>query len=127
MTVLIKTNRALPKLTRTSAEGKASIYDFASLADGECFLVQDVIDLKKAKSKLQSAIGAYRKRTGDKTSVFAVRSFINEDGTDGVGVWRVRRVPAKAEVVAVELPAADGAPAEGLPAADGAPAEGLIA
>lgn len=114
MTVLIKTNMALPKLTRTSAEGKASIYDFASLADGECFLVQDVIDLKKAKSKLQSAIGAYRKRTGDKTSVFAVRSFINEDGTDGVGVWRVRRVPAKAEVVAVELPAADGAPAEGL-------------
>ena len=102
MTVLIKTQMPLPKLTRTSAEGKESIYDFASLAEGECFLVQDVVDLKKSKAKLQSAISAYRKRTGDKTTAFAVRSFKNEDGTDGVGVWRV---PAKAESAVAEVAA----------------------
>lgn len=102
MTVLIKTTMALPKLTRTSAAGKESIYDFASLSEGECFLVQDVIDVKKAKSKLQSAISAYRNRTSDKATAFAVRSFKNEDGTDGVGVWRV---PAKAESAVAEAAA----------------------
>lgn len=102
MTVLIKATMAMPKLTRTSAAGKESIYDFASLAEGECFLVQDVVDVKKAKSKLQSAIGAYRNRTGDKTTTFAVRSFVNEDGTDGVGVWRV---PAKVESAVAEAAA----------------------
>lgn len=104
MTVLIKATMAMPRLTRTSVEGKASIYDFAALAEGECFLVQDVIDVKKAKAKLQSAIGAYRGRTNDKETVFAVRSFKNEDGTDGVGVWKV---PAKVEAVPAELPATE--------------------
>lgn len=106
MTVLIKTTMAMPRLTRTTSEGKTSIYDLAALAEGECYLVQDVIDVKKAKSKLQSAIGAFRSRTNDKTTVFAVRSFKNEDGTDGCGIWRV---PAKVEAAeaVVEAPAAE--------------------
>lgn len=105
MTVLIKTTMAMPRLTRTSVAGKSSIYDLAALSEGECYLVQDVLDVKKSKSKLQSAISAYRERSGDKATQFAVRSFVNEDGTDGVGLWRV---PAKVEVeVAAEAPAAE--------------------
>ena len=100
-TTLIKVQMALPKLTRVSPEGKASVYNLGELVDGEAFLIQDVIDCKKAKSKLQSAISAYRFRTGDKATVFAVRSFVNEDGTDGVGIWKLpAKVEAEAEVAA---------------------------
>jgi len=108
MTVLIKVQMALPKLTRSSTGAtKDSIYNLGELQEGEAFLIQDVVDIKKSKSKLQSAIGAYRARTNDKQTVFAVRSFKNEDGTDGVGVWRV---PAKVE--------ADAATAADAPAAE---------
>lgn len=93
-TTLIKVQMALPKLTRESAAGKSSVYNLGELQDGEAFLLQDVIDAKKSKSKLQSAISAYRARTGDKDTVFAVRGFKNEDGTDGVGIWKL---PAKVE------------------------------
>lgn len=107
MTVLIRATMPLPRLTRTSTGAtKDSIYDLGSLAIGECFLVQDVVDVRKAKSKLQSAIGAFRARTGDKATVFAVRSFVNEDGTDGVGVWHVE-APATAAAPAAEAPAAE--------------------
>lgn len=98
-TTLIKVQMALPKLTRGSAAGKSSVYNLGELQDGEAFLIQDVVNVKKSKSKLQSAISAYRARTGDKATVFAVRGFKNEDGTDAVGIWKV---PAK---VAADAPA----------------------
>lgn len=88
-TELIKINIPMPKLTRTTASGTASsVYKLGELEVGEALQLADVIDLKKSKSKLQSAIGAYRKRTGDKDSQFAVRSWKTEDGSDAVAVWR---------------------------------------
>ena len=105
MTVLIKVQMALPKLTRESAAGKSSVYNLGELQDGEAFLIQDVVNVKKSKSKLQSAISAYRERTGDKSTTFAVRGFKNEDGTDAVGIWKVPakvEADASAEAVAAE-------------------------
>ena len=98
MTTLVKISMPIPKLTRTPGAGKESVYNLAELAVGEAFQLADVIDVKKAKSKLQSAIGAYRSRTGDTVLQFAVRSWKLEDGKDAVAVWRIAdKVEAVAE------------------------------
>ena len=89
MTTLIKINLPMPKLTRTPVAGKESVYNLAELQIGEAYQLADVIDVKKSKSKLQSAIGAYRSRTGDSVLQFAVRSWKLEDGKDAVAVWRI--------------------------------------
>lgn len=77
-------NVALPKTSRTVA----SKYAFGQLTVGGPALVEtEVVDTKKAASKLTSALVAYRKRTGDK-SKFSVRTFTQADGTDAVGCWK---------------------------------------
>lgn len=101
MTTLVKISMPIPKSTRTPGAGKESVYNLAELQVGEAFQLADVVDLKKAKSKLQSAIGAYRARTGDNVLQFAVRSWKTEDGRDAVAVWRIAdKVEAVAEAPA---------------------------
>lgn len=83
---------AIPKTSRTVS----SKYQFGSLTVGGVALVEtEVVDAKKAKSKITSALVAYRARTGD-TSKFTVRTFIKEDGSEGVGCWKVADAVATA-------------------------------
>lgn len=116
---LIRAFIPLPKVTRQTVPGSQnSVYDLASLQIGECFLLPAEVDeegnvvafdIKKGKSKLQSAVSAYRTRSGDKSTEFAVRSFTDENGQVQIGVWRVEPkavVEAPAEVAA-EAPAAE--------------------
>ena len=85
-------NVAIPKTSRTVS----SKYAFGSLTVGGPALVEnEVIDPKKAQSKITSALVAYRNRTGDK-SKFTVRVFKNEDGSDSIGCWKVGEAPVAA-------------------------------
>lgn len=90
MSITIK-SVPVPKSSRTVT----SKYDFAALVAGssEAIVETEVVNVDKAKSKLTSALVAYRQRTGDK-SKFTVRPFKNEDGTDAVGVWKLADAPA---------------------------------
>jgi hypothetical protein len=77
-------NVAIPKTSRTVS----SKYLFGDLTVGGPAMVEsDVVDTKKAQSKMTSALVAYRARTGDK-SKYSVRTFKAEDGTDRIGVWK---------------------------------------
>lgn len=83
-------NVAVPRTSRT-VESK---YDFGSLTVGGPALAEtEVINVDKAKSKLTSALVAYRKRSGDK-SKFTVRPFKQADGSDAVGCWKIADAPA---------------------------------
>lgn len=94
---------ALPPLTRFSTKG--SQYDFAALVVGGPALVDsDVVDAKKAHSRVSSALTAYRKRSGDK-SKFTVR-IAEIDGKQVIGVWKLENAPVAA-VVADAAPVAD--------------------
>lgn len=85
----------IPKTSRT-VESK---YGFGALTVGGPALVEDgVINVKKAQSRMTSALVAYRARSGSKAK-FSVRTFTNEDGSDAVGVWKVEDAPV-AEVAA---------------------------
>ena len=76
-------NIPMPK----SARAVESKYKFGDLVVGGPALVEaEVLSVEKAKSKLTSALVAYRGRTGDK-SKFSVRAFKNADGTDAIGCW----------------------------------------
>lgn len=87
---LVLQNVALPKTSRTTS----SKYNFAGLTVGGPALVEtEVVDVKKASSKLASALVAYRKRTGDK-SKFTIRVFPQADGSDAVGCWKLADAPA---------------------------------
>lgn len=78
-------NIAIPKTART-VESK---YPFGQLTVGGPALTdKDVIDVHKAKSRMSSALVAYKKRTGDK-SKFSVRTVKADNGTDMVCVWKV--------------------------------------
>lgn len=84
-------NLPLPALTRFSSKG--STYDFASLTvNGPALVDSDVIDAKKAHSRVSSALTAYRKRSGDKGQ-FTVR-VTKLDGVDVIGVWKLKDAPA---------------------------------
>lgn len=84
-------NIPLPTSSRTSQGSK---YDFGALTVGGPALVEtNVVKAEQAASRLQSAVVAYRKRTGDK-SKFSTRIFRQEDGTEAVGVWKVADAPA---------------------------------
>jgi hypothetical protein len=84
---------AIPKTSRTTS----SKYAFDQLTVGGAALVEsDVVDAKKAASKINSALIAYRKRTGDK-SKFSVRVFKQADGTDAVGAWKTAEAAVSAE------------------------------
>lgn len=81
----------LPRLTRFST--KASQYDFTLLTVGGPALVDtDVEDVKKAHSRVSSALTAYRKRSGD-TSKFTVR-ITQLSGKPVIGVWKLQNAPA---------------------------------
>lgn len=89
----------MPKTSRT-VESK---YDFGALTVGGPALVEDgVVNVKKAQSRMTSALVAYRARSGSKAK-FSVRTFTNEDGSDAVGVWKVADAPA--EVAAADAQA----------------------
>lgn len=90
------THQPLPRTART-VESK---YSFEQLVvGGPCLADTEVIDVKKATSRMTSALAAYRKRTGDK-SRFSTRPFKNGDGSDAVGVWKVKDAPVAAEAAA---------------------------
>lgn len=94
MTVQIQT-MPLPARRALSNAG-SSKYDLGALQAGsdQCIIIDDVVNTKKAVSRLTSAVAAYKKRTNPNAR-FAVRSFKKEDGTDAVGVWRLAdAVPA---------------------------------
>ena len=83
-------NVPMPSTVRNTT----SKYDFAALTvGGPAMLETEVVNVDKAKSKLTSALVAYRGRTKDK-SKFSVRSFKNEAGQDVVGVWKTADAPA---------------------------------
>lgn len=91
MTLALQTI-AIPKTART-VESK---YPFAQLTVGGPAIVdKDVIDVHKAKSRMSSALVAYKKRTGDK-SKFSVRAVKAEDNTDIVCAWKVADAPVAA-------------------------------
>lgn len=83
-------NVPMPKSART-VESK---YKFDQLTVGGPGLVEtEVLNVEKSKSKLTSALVAYRGRTGDK-SKFSIRPIKNADGTDAVGCWKIADAPA---------------------------------
>lgn len=86
-------NIPVPKTSRTAS----SKYKFGDLTVGGPAMVEtDVVDTKRAQSKMTSALVAYRSRTGDR-SRFTVRVFKDEtDGTDRIGVWKLAEAPADA-------------------------------
>lgn len=74
-------------------------YDLASLApeSADCLIETDTVNIKKAQSRLTSAVASYRKRPGNELHRFAVRTFKDENGQDVVGVWRLAdKAPADA-------------------------------
>lgn len=83
-------NISIPKTSRTVS----SKYKFQDLVVGGPAMVEtDVIDPKKAQSKMTSALVAYRSRSGDRAK-YSVRTFKAEDGTDRVGVWKTAEAEA---------------------------------
>lgn len=98
----------LPPLTRFSAKG--SQYDFASLTVGGPALVDtDVVDGKKAHSRVSSALTAYRKRSGD-AGKYTVR-VTKLDGKDVIGVWKLEDAKDAAPAAAAEATQDDTATA----------------
>jgi hypothetical protein len=83
-------NIPMPKSART-VESK---YKFDQLTVGGMPLVEtEVLNVEKAKSKLTSALVAYRGRTADR-SKFSIRAVKNADGTDAVGCWKIADAPS---------------------------------
>jgi hypothetical protein len=86
---------AMPRTQRTVA----SKYPFEQLEAGGGALVDaGLLDagfdtpeaVEKAKSRLNSALVAYKARTGD-TGSFSIRPFTQEDGSTAVGCWKVKK------------------------------------
>jgi hypothetical protein len=97
---------AMPRTQRTVA----SKYPFEQLEAGGGALVDaGTLDagfdtpeaVEKAKSRLNSALVAYKARTGD-TGSFSIRPFTQEDGSTAVGCWKVKKNVAAPAVPAVE-------------------------
>jgi hypothetical protein len=84
MALTIHKDIPLPKRT-VKREHK---YDFASLAEGDCFIEDEVVSVTKVINRLSAAVTNYRKSYGEGAPKFAVRSVVI-DGKDAVGVWRV--------------------------------------
>lgn len=95
----------MPLPARRSATNRGNVkYDLGALEAGsdKCILLDEVVDVKKAVSRLTSAVAAYRKRNNSNAQ-FTVRSFKNDQDQDMVGVWRLAdKVPAEAATEAAE-------------------------
>ena len=80
-------NMPMPTASRTVA----SKYDliFAELKAGtdSAYVERDFVQIDKVRAKLNSAISAYRSRSGDR-SAFAVRAFKEGSGY-AIGVWKL--------------------------------------
>lgn len=84
-----RTVAPLPKTKRTPPKNvnRTSKYDFSGMQIGESDLTTDFVDGKKAVARLNSAITAYRKRSGDQRR-FAVRLYLDPElNQDVLGVW----------------------------------------
>ena len=85
----VRTNAPLPKTQRKAPTNvnRKSKYDFAGMKIGDSDLTNDFVDGKKALLRLQSAISAYKKRSGDKRC-FSVRLYKDEElNCEVLGVW----------------------------------------
>jgi hypothetical protein len=94
-----RTAAPLPKSKRTPPKNvnRTSKYDFAGMKVGESDLTVDFVDAKKAVARLNSAITAYKKRSGD-TRRFAVRVFHDAElKRDVLGVWCLEPKEEKAK------------------------------
>lgn len=86
-----------PQRTRTDKPtGRKPKYDFASLVPDsrQCLVDTDVVDLKKAKVNMRSAVTQYRKnceKQGIVAPHFVVRGFTQADGKDAVAVRAVTK------------------------------------
>lgn len=102
MTVTFETI-AMPAATRAGIESK---YAFNKLTVGGAALVEhEVVNADKVAARLQSALTAYKKRTGD-NSKFAVRIF-EDAGVQKVGVWKVADAPTPKAADPVAEPVAE--------------------
>ena len=93
-----------PVRTRTDKPtGRKPKYDFASLVPDsrQCLVDTEVIDIKKAKINMRSAVTQYRKnceKNGIVAPHFVVRGFVTADGKDAVAVQAVtKEVSTEAE------------------------------
>jgi len=82
----VQVNVPLPARTGPKGLVRGSKYPFATMEIGASFFVPSTEDKPVKAATLRSAVGAYMKN--DKSRRFAVRQ-VNEDGVDGVRVWRV--------------------------------------
>jgi hypothetical protein len=83
----------MPTVQRANSQGSKYDVIFAGLEAGskQCHVETDFIDAKKMANRMNSAIAAYRERTGDK-SAFAVRTTVLPGTkTEVVGVWKLAR------------------------------------
>lgn len=84
-------NMPMPaKKTFGGFQKRGSKYDLSKLGvnDGTCLVLTDVLDPKKASSRLSSAVAQYRK--AGNPGKFSIRTFTPEGTTQTlVGVWRV--------------------------------------
>lgn len=93
-----RTSAPLPKSKRTPPQNvnRTSKYDFAGMQVGESDLTTDFVDGKKAVARLNSAITAYKKRSGDNRR-FAVRLYHDTElNCEVLGVWCLAPKEAKA-------------------------------
>lgn len=84
-------NYEMPKAQRPNGQGSKYDVIFAELEAGttQCHVETEVVNSKKVHGRMNSAIAAYRQRTGD-NSAFAVRVF-ELDGKEVVGVWKLNK------------------------------------
>lgn len=112
-----KTTMAIPARKRITNAGSTK-YDLGSLVPGstDCLIITDCINMKRAVSRLTSAVASYRKRPGNANAQFTVHTFDQDDGTQAVGVWR-KLDKTDAEVAAEAVEVAAEATAEAVEAA----------
>lgn len=97
MTALAITEMDIPARRQLSNAG-TSKYNLGSLVQGskQCLIEDDCVNMKKAVSRMTSAVASFRKRPGNENSQFLVRTFTKADGTQAVGVWRkLDKTPAE--------------------------------
>ena len=99
MTAVIRTI-PLPARTVHTKRGKSK-YDLAALVPGseQCISEEGVINPDKAQSRLSSAVSSFKKRPGNESARFTIRRYLNAEGQDCVGCWRLADKVAAEEVL----------------------------